>query len=246
MILCFDAGNSRLKWGIADSTGWQAQGALEWSRLDELSAQAANWPPQIRSYLASVASPEAEAALARALPADLPLARVPVTAAAGGVINGYDKPESLGVDRWCALIGARTLESRACLVVMAGTATTIDSLDADGRFLGGMILPGLGMMHHALFRGTARLPALSLDANAYAEFPRETQSAIISGCLEAQAGAITRAFHRLPDAACCLLSGGAAAFLLPLLDFPARTAPYLVLEGMRQLAQERAGYRGAD
>lgn len=232
MILCFDGGNSRLKWGLADASGWLEQGALEWQELVSLPARLAAWGRPERALLASVAGPEAEAALQALLPG-LDLEPVRSTGAAAGVRNSYLQPGSLGVDRWCALIGARSLESRPCLVVSAGTATTIDSLDGEGVFLGGLILPGLDMMQAALARGTARLP---LAAGRHQAYPRETGDAIRSGCLEAQAGAVERAYQRLPGAACCFLAGGAGPALAPLLSLPLRSEPYLVLEGVRQLA----------
>ncbi|GHU16801.1 type III pantothenate kinase [Betaproteobacteria bacterium] len=237
MLLCLDAGNSRLKWGIAHATGWHAQGALEWRRLAELGEilATAQATPHV-ALLASVADIERETALQDILAChypDLTLTRLSAAAAAAGVKNGYARPETLGIDRWCALIGARRLETRPCLVVTAGTATTIDSLDAAGNFVGGLILPGLNMMQTALAKGTARLPQ---TAGAYADFPRDTAAAIVSGCLEAHIGAIERAFHRLPNAACCFLSGGAAPQLEPLLNLPLRHAHGLVLEGVRVLA----------
>jgi hypothetical protein len=59
------------------------------------------------------------------------------------VTNGYDHPGRLGADRWVALIGARQHvlsrgAARPVLVVMVGTAVTIDALDTEGRFLGGL------------------------------------------------------------------------------------------------------------
>lgn len=235
MIACLDAGNSRLKWGLAAEGGWVAQGALEWSGMDQFATLAAGWPPLERVLLASVAGPGQEARICQAL-AGHRVERVRSTAAAAGVVNGYLQPEQLGVDRWCALIGARSLTREPCLVVTAGTATTIDSLDGEGRFLGGLILPGLEMMRTALARGTARLP---LAEGARQDFPRQTPDAIHSGCLEAQLGAIERAFARLPGAALCLLSGGAAPFLAPHLKLPLRPVDNLVLEGLRQLALAR-------
>ncbi len=68
-----------------------------------------------------------------------------------GVINRYADAETLGNDRWAALIGARALcGAHAAIVLDAGTAITIDALDADGVFRGGVILPGWHSMHTAL------------------------------------------------------------------------------------------------
>jgi hypothetical protein len=76
-----------------------------------------------------------------------------------GVRNLYERPpEQLGADRWAALIGARALLGSTCLVVCAGTATTIDRLDASGLFRGGLILPGYDLMRAALAANTAQLP----------------------------------------------------------------------------------------
>lgn len=233
MIACLDAGNSRLKWGLVDASGWWKQGALEWSDASALPSLIASWPPVSRVVLASVAGGNRESLIREAL-GDLPLSVVCSSACAGGVRSAYAKPETLGVDRWCALMGARSLVAGACLVVTAGTATTIDSLDASGYFLGGLILPGVTMMQQALARGTAQLP---MAKGEYQSWPCCTQDAIYSGCLEAHVGAVERAFERLPGAEVCLLSGGAASALAPYLTVPVRVVENIVLEGLRQLTR---------
>ncbi|MDR1351603.1 MAG: type III pantothenate kinase [Zoogloeaceae bacterium] len=244
MLLCLDAGNSCLKWGLSlNHTGdWQGRGALSWADLaslpQALAAASATSTPPCLARLASVIDREREATLKRMLRTAYPqlvFSIIHSSAAAAGVVNGYSAPETLGADRWCALMGARALEKRACLVVMAGTATTLDSLDAEGNFIGGLILPGVRMMQESLAQGTARLSP-DTASGAWVALPHNTADAIASGCLEAQIGAIERALHRLPDAACCLLSGGAAPLLLPLLAaLPVRHIPDLALEGLRRM-----------
>ncbi len=122
--------------------------------------------------------------------------------------------------------------------MLAGTATTIDFLDANGVFRGGLILPGLALMRHSLASGTAGLP---LAQGTHHPLPLDTDDAIVSGALEATAGAIERMARHLSadvhgDAAAqqlsCLLSGGAAGALLPHLDLPTRHIEHLVLEGL--------------
>jgi len=239
-FVCLDAGNTRLKWGVADARrAWLAQGALEWSALDTLPSLLADAVHEGRgslrhAFLSSVVAPDMEQALVESL-SGLPMTRLAGNPGVAGVENGYADPVELGVDRWCALIGARAQERRACLVVMAGTATTIDSLDEAGRFLGGLILPSVELMKNALHQGTARLP---LAEGRYVAHPDNTRDAIVTGCLDAQLGAIERAYARLLGAQICLLSGGAAFALEPLLDLPARVVPNLVLEGMRHWAFE--------
>ena len=239
MIVCLDSGNTRIKWGVHDGASWLAQGAVAHAEIEQLAALANDWPQPARVMLANVAGVEAAGRIRQQLAAWQPLFHdVQSSAQAGGVSNLYRYPERLGVDRWCALIGAWALQAAPAVVVMAGTATTIDTLDVDGRFLGGDILPGIGLMLRSLAQGTAGLPFAD---GHYAKHPRCTDDAIVSGVLEAQAGAIERVFARLDGAdRCCLLSGGYAEQIAAVLNIPHRLVPNLPLEGLRRLAEDAA------
>ena len=156
-----------------------------------------------------------------------------------GVTNGYRNPAQLGTDRWAALIGARALSPEApVLVVVCGTATTIDLLSPEGHFLGGNILPGMGLMLRSLHTNTAALPDADGD---YVNHPTQTVDAITSGCQHAQAGTIERLFRRhraeYGDLQ-CLISGGAGKTVAPRLAIPYRYHDNLVLEGLHRISQE--------
>ena len=119
-----------------------------------------------------------------------------------GLVNGYDHPSRLGADRWVALAGARSRvlaahQARPALVVMVGTAVTVDALDADGRFLGGLILPGFGVMLRALEMGTA---GLKVPTGEVVDFPTNTSDALMSGGANAIAGAIERQYRQAAGA----------------------------------------------
>ena len=234
MILCVDSGNSRIKWGLHADGAWRENGVIDHADVAQLAALPQRLPMPACVMLANVAGEAAGMEIRQALAPWLPVLReVESTAAAGGVTNLYENPARLGVDRWCALIGARAITNAPCVVVMAGTATTVDTLDGDGRFLGGLILPGLDLMRRSLARDTAALP---LAAGKYSVHPRCTDDAITSGCIEAQAGAIERACARLGNSALCLLSGGAAGTIGEHLAVPHRPVANLVLEGLLWLA----------
>jgi type III pantothenate kinase len=233
MILCLDAGNSRLKCGLFDGEAWRMQGALNYDAFDDLVAELPEPPTRV------VACNVAGKAIRRrieALAAGLgrPLDWLTSSAAACGVSNGYDNPGQLGADRWAALIGARSLHAGAAIVVMAGTATTIDALDGDGRFRGGLILPGLALMRAALARNTADLPHA---AGHYRPLPTNTDDAIVSGAIHATLGAIERMRATLGMDTLCLLSGGAAGKLAPHLELPLRQVDNLVLEGLARYSR---------
>ena len=237
MIVCLDSGNSRIKWGVHDGQAWLAQGAVAHADVAQLATLPGKWPQATKVLLANVAGAEAAQRIREQLSVWQPIFQeVKAEAKRGGVTNLYKNPVQLGVDRWCALVGARAQTSVACVVVMAGTATTIDTLDAQGNFLGGLILPGLDLMHRALARDTAGLPFAN---GHYSLLPRCTDDAIVSGAIEAQAGAIERAFARLAATdGRCLLSGGNAALLAAHLSVPCQVLENLPLEGLRQLATE--------
>jgi len=232
MRLFLDAGNTRLKWGLHDGTRWLEQAACAYAASESLAAGLPSRPDRILACNVAGAMAQGHIeAIARSL--GVPLDWFRSSAACGGVSNGYDDPQRLGADRWAALVGARSLHSGAALVVMAGTATTIDLLDAAGRFRGGLILPGLDLMRTALAHNTAGLPEAR---GHYRDTPTNTDDAIVSGALHATLGAIERMARRTTTADFqdfqVFLSGGAADALAPYLKLPCRRVEHLVLEGL--------------
>lgn len=236
MFLLIDAGNTRIKWGIAEHGQWLAQGAVLHGQLDRLRELSSTYPDVRRIFGANVAGADVGRRIGELL---RPLASRPewlqASAQCCGVRNLYDAPAQLGADRWAALVGARAIHSASCLVVNAGTATTVDLLDAEGCFQGGLILPGEALMRQSLYRNTAQLP---LAEGHFRIAPRNTADAIVSGCLAAQAGAIERMFHqfRHDPEALCLLNGGAAPQIEALLTIPLRRVDNLVLNGLATIA----------
>jgi type III pantothenate kinase len=122
------------------------------------------------------------------------------------------------------------------VVVNAGTAVTVDALDAEGVFRGGVILPGLRLMLQALAEHTA---GLKMAPGTYQDFPTNTGDALYSGAMQAIAGAIGEMRARLAsDAgpAKCLLAGGAAKEIAPHLGDGVEVVDSLVLEGVLALS----------
>ncbi|WIM05152.1 MAG: type III pantothenate kinase [Candidatus Nitricoxidivorans perseverans] len=228
MILCIDCGNTRLKWGLREGGAWLAQGALPLAEAESLDEVLPRRPS--RAIACNVAGPAvAQAVVLAADRLGAPLDWIHAHAEQCGVRNGYEHPQQLGADRWAALIGARAAHDGPAVIVMCGTATTIDVLDADGRHRGGLILPGLDMMRASLAAGTADL---SMAAGQWRDLPTNTLDAIATGCINATVGAI----ERMPPGF-VLLSGGAAAAISPHLTLPHRLVENLVLEGLARVAE---------
>lgn len=232
MRLLIDAGNSRIKWAWCEHSRPGEVSALDVSALDA-AALARAWQVATTVHYTCVAGDVVDAAIRRALPPDCVAQRVFAGPTACGIVNLYDQPAQLGADRWAALIGARALQPGPLVVATAGTATTIDALDADDRFIGGYILPGLRLMLESLARRTAGLPHAAGHA---ADWPRNTDDAIHNACTDAQAALIERVREQLGPQATVLLSGGAASAIAPSLRCAHRRVDDLVLHGLACLA----------
>ena len=162
-----------------------------------------------------------------------------------GVTNGYDQPARLGADRWIAMIGARTrlvaLKNPAppAIVVMVGTAVTVDAIDRDGTFLGGLIIPGHGIMLRALESGTA---GLHVPTGAVTPFPTNTSDALTSGGTFAIAGAVAHMARQLADRCgippACIMTGGAGWKMLPHMTLKVELVDNLIFEGLLAIADE--------
>ena len=242
LILAIDIGNTRIKWGLSNGMNWLDRGVAPSNEHSVLTPQWAAIPAPESVIISSVARMEITDQIARrcqSWPSQVQLIRA--QAEQCGIRNGYDDPTQLGSDRWAALVGARHLfPGRDLLLVQSGTATTIDTLDTSGFFPGGLILPGVQLMRQTLTQGTAKL---GLHQGKLDIYPRNTADAIQSGILNAIAGGIERRFRLLKNNPLCLLSGGDADILLPLLDIPTLDIPTqrvddLVLEGLILIAQE--------
>lgn len=242
MNLLIDAGNSRVKWGWYEPAGdggrWASISSVS---LIEFAASSDHINPfsvthenPSRIVISNVAGEGARELLVNwtSIFNAVPL-WVKGEAERCGVRSRYERPEQLGPDRWAALVAARALEPGPCLVVNAGTATTVDALSAEGEFLGGLILPGIELMRFVLHEHTGRLP---IQEGSFRAAPRNTLDAIETGCRHAQAGAVERMYRAMGGRGACLVSGGGGRALIERLELPCRYVENLVLEGLARIA----------
>lgn len=240
MILALDAGNTRLKWGLHDGNSWQSKGWAANAAIADLHDAWKDLVAPERIVASNVAGLEAGILIEEACkgwPAKVQW--VVASESQCGVRNGYEIPAQLGSDRWAALIAARTIAPEGCVVVNAGTAMTVDALTAEGVFLGGLIVPGLATMLRALAESTA---AIGEGEGHYRDIPQNTPDAVYSGAMSAMVGAIWHMNALLAGeikrAPTCLLSGGDAQLLRPLLSGKTRMVDNLVLDGLIRIALE--------
>jgi len=250
-ILLIDAGNTRIKWALTDTPAadhaahiapvWREYGSVAHAEMDELPALWRGLGVS-RVRISNVAGTIIRERLQHLLQAAFGTNVIPEWFASlpqlAGIRNAYRNPAQLGCDRFATAIGAHHLfPQQALLLATCGTATTIDAVSADGLFVGGMILPGLGLMANALAHGTAQLPLVIDHIVITAPFADNTDDAIISGCIAAQVGAITHAMalqhqHNPGIEIKCILAGGSAGVIAPYLPMPCETINHLVLTGL--------------
>ncbi|WP_404341970.1 type III pantothenate kinase [Pseudoalteromonas mariniglutinosa] len=189
MRLLIDVGNTVVKGAL-----WQPEGILPsdlsnlpWQAIDEVI------------YACVGRSSLLEGILQQAAEHQVAIYEAKVTQQLAGVQCGYPIFKNLGIDRWLAIIASYTLwPKQSCIIVDAGTATTIDVLNASGEHLGGWILPGLDLMARSLTEHTQRvfddqhIPfATALGCN--------TPNGLKNGALVATIGAIEQAKQHLVD-----------------------------------------------
>jgi type III pantothenate kinase len=246
-VLLLDVGNTRVKWGLGEDHEIHHTGHIGQDRIREqgLGVLTTRLPRKVDAVIAgNVAGQTLGTRLAGVIGAHTgcDLKFVTTTRSAGGVTNGYTRPRRLGVDRWLALIGAWRELGRACLVVDAGTAVTIDAMDGRGVHLGGQILPGTQLMAAALATNTAEIPPTPQGKAQKLEglelFAKNTRTAVQSGSLAAVSGAVGRALRTLRAAerrAALVLTGGDAPRILAMLGESPLHRLHLVLHGLLEL-----------
>ncbi len=252
-FLAVDIGNTRIKWAFYDAprpgAALLSQGVEFLEHIERLAEGPWADVEAPQSMLGCAVADDtvrrrAEAQIGECF--DCAPRWVVASAAEAGIRNGYDHPTRLGADRWVAIIGARHRvlargPARPMVVVMIGTAVTVEAVDASGRFLGGLILPGHGIMLKALESGTA---GLHVPTGEVREFPTNTSDALTSGGTYAIAGAIERMVQHV-RAHCGaeparFMTGGAAWKMAPAMACEFELVDSLIMEGLLAMAEQRA------
>lgn len=243
MTVCLqmDLGNSSAKWRLLlgdqlvvrgryrmGDAGDEAELLSCSERLDEI-------------WVSSVAAPAAERQLASLLTQRWGIepwfART--EACSGSLRNSYAEPSRMGVDRWLAMLGARSREPGRLCVIDAGSALTIDFVSANGRHEGGYIIPGPALMERALLLDTDRVRFD--EAAAFALTPgTSTAEAVRHGIAIAQAGAVLMALDQAgADPVALYFCGGAGEMLMQFVGRGGQWVPDLVFEGLEFMAALR-------
>lgn len=234
-----DVGNTRVKWGLCgrsglrvaalpgdDSVAWGRQLA-EWNVEEAGEWAVAGVHPERRDRLADWLRGRGGKVRVIADFRELPL-RVAV-----------DHPDRVGIDRLLNAVGVshRVPAGTPAVVVDAGSAVTVDLVDAEGTFRGGAIFPGLRLMARALNKDTARLPLVEEFTEPHIP-GRDTDAAIRAGVYHAVCGGIDRLVELLSAGkpARVFLAGGDTNLAAGLRCRPEVVGSVLTLDGIRRTA----------
>lgn len=155
----------------------------------------------------------------------------------GLLISGYDR-RRLGNDRIADMTAVKELYGAPAVVFDMGTATTVSVLDKNEVFIGGMIMPGLGLSLNSLSSGTALLPGIS-PYKPNSLLGQDTVSCINNGVIFSQAsfveGIVSRVEESLGERVNVVVTGGAAKFVLPFCRRQVIYDEHLLIKGIKLL-----------
>ncbi|MDH5197099.1 MAG: type III pantothenate kinase [Gemmatimonadota bacterium] len=252
MLLALDVGNTEITGGLfagdALVTHWRFTTVLErtpdeWAALlIAYLAHSGRGLGSIRAAVLGSVAPTVAAELASGIAKAC--GTTPVEVGPGSplpITLDVDEPLTVGADRVVNTLAALTLYRRDTVVVDFGTATTFDCITGDGRFIGGVIAPGIRTGADNLIRRAAKLPATGLVAPAHVIGRRtETciQAGVVLGAAESVGGLIRRIKAEWPgtDVPLVVATGGLAELIAPLVPEIEQTEPRLTLIGLRLAA----------
>lgn len=169
-----------------------------------------------------------------------PLVCTAATAGSDLFATTYANPAEIGADRVADAVAARALYGAPVVVVDFGTATNIEVIDRDGRFVGGIIAPGMESSATALFSKATRLAAIELE-DPHTAIGRNTAEAMQAGIVYGEAdrvdGLVGRVFAQLGYETPVVATGGLAHRVAPLSRTISIVNQQLTLEGLRIVAE---------
>jgi len=249
MLLALDIGNTEITVGCFDGETLVARWRLttaadrtpdEWAAtLASLLTRSGHDPKGITGVIYASVAPAVTQSVAQAAAAIT--GRVPVGVDARSALPitlDVDEPLTVGADRIINTLAAKVLYGTDTVVVDFGTATTFDCITAEGRFIGGVIMPGLRTSADQLTRRAAKLPATELTPPTRA-IGRRTEECIRAGVLFGTADAVDGLLRRIiaewpgKKTPRIVATGGLAPMVAPLTQQVTEVAPDLTLQGLR-------------
>ena len=251
MLLAIDVGNTHTVCGIWQNGAWVAiwrRNTSIYVTEDELAVwlkglfDLSGIPWEVQSAICCSVVPQVDAIWNRVISKwiHLPL-RFLRRGADVGLCVEYEPPTGVGADRLANALAALERFKPPIVVVDFGTATTFDTIDSRGIYVGGAILPGVTLSSQALFEKAAKLPQVEYVAPA-AAIGRNTVNSLQSGIMFGYAGAIEALARRIDNelggGTKIVATGGLGGLFVDLCEVIESYEPTLTLDGL-VVAHER-------
>lgn len=156
------------------------------------------------------------------------------------VKNLYTNPQEVGTDRLVNALAAYNIFKTTTIIVDFGTATTYDVISKKGEYLGGAIVPGIGISLEALFQRAAKLPRIEIK-NPGKVIGKNTvesmQAGIYFGFLSQVEGMIKKIKEELKQNCKVIATGGLAKLFFSEVKFIDKIVPTLTLDGLNLVYQ---------
>lgn len=254
MLLAIDIGNTQTVIGVYEGSLLRHMWRIASNKTDTsdelrlkvmpLLASEGFGPEDVTGAVLASVVPSLGSAWRRALARILGFEPVVCNAEAAGALfeTTYGNPSEIGADRIADAVAARAIYGAPVVVVDFGTATNLEVIDAQGRFIGGIIAPGLETSAAALFAHATKLPAIDLVDPGTAigtSTVHAMQAGIVYGEADRVDGFVKRVFAELGYEAPVVATGGLATVMGPLCRTVTAVNPELTLEGLRLVHEER-------
>lgn len=256
MLLAIDVGNTHTVLGVYDGANLVRMWRIATNKKDTSDELRAKLVPLLNldgidtsdidgAAIASVV-PALTSAWRKAASCLAEIAPLVCTAQTAGDLfeTTYANPAEIGADRIADAVAARALYGAPVVVVDFGTATNLEVVDEQGRFVGGIIAPGLETSAAALFSHATKLPSIELTDPKTAigkNTVHAMQAGIVYGEADRVDGFVRRIFDELGCKATVVATGGLASTMAPLCQCVDEINPELTLVGLRLVYEANCG-----
>ena len=246
MLLAIDIGNSNIKFGVFDGENLIKKFSIPTVRTQTaeeiFSFLKIHLIENISAVIVSSVVPELKNSIEKFSENHLKISPKFVSQKTDfGVKINYEQPETLGVDRIIAAFAAKEKYSAPCIVCNFGTATTVDAVNSNNEFSGGIIVAGMNLLADALFQKTSKLPKIEVK-RAEKVLETSTEKAINAGIYFGYIGLtdaiIKRMISELKEKPKVIATGGLASIIYEDSEFIEIYDENLMLDGLRLIYEK--------
>lgn len=233
--LYLDVGNSSIKGAYKNAMDWEAIHAQKKYSASDLITWIDRHPEKFEEIIVASVRKDVQQAIREQLQhvkiRELQIKDIPIE------LLDYETIESLGIDRFLACYGATGQTTESVVVIDAGTAITIDFMDQDDVYHGGVITPGIHIFRELLAEKAPALPAVDMSipktwpGKSTEDAMRWGQGGFYKLAIEAMLEKYKDRFGHFE----LFVTGGQASGLSKILEPEIKLRPFLVFDGMERL-----------